>query len=263
MRAAGTAHAGLGLLGEGAVLWQGSQACSLGSLGPSAAGLGSRSHVPGAGGQHRRGQLAPRGPSCLSQGGRRAAFHSKGAAWGPPAPDPRTLAVEIQVAGAGRQPRAAPRRLQGSLGSSASCPGHSVGSVGPAPSQFLEQTEVSTTDLQQPAQSAVGTPRTVRGGSLHLGVWAFAHQGLGRPCHGPGVGENRGQVRGHGQGPPCGRRGSGDSTADVEGSTGVCLTAMHGGQGGTRAQEPPRGAWPARAASVSSPPNQSPEQTRG
>lgn len=144
---------------------KGARLALCGAWGPAPQVSEAGATCQGAGGQHRRGQLAPRGPSCLSQGGRRAAFHSKEAAWGPPAPDPRALAVGIQVARARRQPRGDSR---GSLGSSASCPGRSAGSVAPAPSQFSEQTEVSTTGLREPAQSAVGMPRTCGEG---LCIW--------------------------------------------------------------------------------------------
>lgn len=139
--------------------------------------------------------------------------------------------MEIQVARAGRQPQAAPRRLQGSLGSSASCPGHSAGSVAPAPSQFLEQTEVSTTDLRQPA---VCHGRTAdRAGREGLCIWGCGRLHVKAPpaVPWPGAGKSRGQERRHGQAPPCGRRGSGDSTADVGGSTGVRLAVTHGWTG--------------------------------
>lgn len=191
----------------------------------------------------------------MSQGGRRAAFHSKGAAWGRPAPDPRHLRWKSRWPVPGGSPRQPHGDSRGSLGSSASCPGHSAGSVAPAPSQFLEQTEVSTTDLRQPAQSAMGAPRTVRGGRVS------ASGGVGvrtsrprRLCHGPGLARAEDRSAGTARHPRAAAGGQEIAPQTWEGAP-VCVSPSRtGGQGGTCTQEPP--VELGRHAPLLSPPHQ-------
>lgn len=199
----------------------------------------------------------------MSQGGRRAAFHSKGAAWGPPAPDPRHLRWKSRwpvPGGSPRQPHGDSRVHWALLPlaqatARAAWPRLHLSSWNKrklAPQTFGNQ------------QSAMGAPRTVRGGRVS------ASGGVGvrtsrprRLCHGPGLARAEDRSAGTARHPRAAAGGQEIAPQTWEGAP-VCVSLSRtGGQGGTCTQKPPRGAWPARAASVSSPPNQSLERTRG